>query len=1180
MANEYCRSMLRVSLAQICQNLGWNAAQATPLELLTDVLERYLLEVAKVTHRYSEQFGRTDPNLDDLGLAFGHLGIQLGELEDYVHHVDPLPFAHEVVSFPVPKRNNFQFPRSDSREVLQRDEHIPDHLPAMFPEEIEPPQSPPHTKPESGMLAPPPTTPMAASPSDIQVDGAAVSPGLSDKRLLTSPPSGGPPSKRIRLTTLPEEAAHSQYEMKSMAMNVAGEVMPTGGYIGKLPDAKTPPQGFPKRFPKDNTRGSSSKSAPLVSVARDILSELNSKKDTNEGSQKKDKDKNYSNSLSKKSGIKKRSNNSSEKKDVSKTKSKVKKSLLTPKPRSRSRSKSPARAKSPKGAGNKKGQNKIPSDSGAGLFSETIMLERQKGPVSDKGRSSSPIIKNKDESHNIAVTSHKNRDSPRSTPLDLSCKKVSKPSDLEEKKRRLDAIESSIDSVLRKSALSLTENELDISDSTFVPLEMEEENIEGSKAVEKAKVEGSKPVEKIKEVSTSSSIDDTINAVIGAVDRTDTPATPVSVKEEAVDQSTITPTPALQTSPIVTTPVLTSQTSPRKKGRPPKKGKSKGNKKPSTPPVAPPVTAEPPPVVEPRSPKDEKFAVFDFPESPPMRSTPKPVIAPSVPPPPVIAPRSPSPPPPVEQPAPVVVEEPLAPVMEESLVKVKVEETAQVTPTPEKSHNKEKEKHKSKEHKKEKKEKKKDKEKKKKNKDKDRDKERSKHKDKSTKSPGTFPAGLTKLKIRLGSSPFSSTVTYSSEAKDRSPSGSPAQRPEIPKLVIKPMPPLPASQDRGSDSPKTSTSNSKSSKKDNKSKKDAGHIVVKKEAVSEKLPSTPPAVTRTPSPAPVAKTPSPVKKTPSPVPIKREPSPVPPPKPVTPVPPPKPVTPVPPPKSVITVPKFIGSESPDRSSRDGPPVLKMEMMEEPPVLTPQPSPHHKTPTPPPPRNPTPPKPKPAPSPIPSPKHSPSPMPVYSPSPPRVNSPPPSAFTSKSMSSSPVKTPSPSRTRTPSPIPSLPPSPIHQPSPSPTPTKPPTPSPTPTPAHSPSPGPLIIKEAPAIPPMPPPSIGTASQASATAKTALQRTVTSETIGSFIDASSGEKIWICPACKRQDDGSPMVGCDICDDWYHWECIGINKEPEEDSWYCNKCLAPTRKPSKRGRGGGRGRGRGRGRKKSLKE
>ena len=27
----------------------------------------------------------------------------------------------------------------------------------------------------------------------------------------------------------------------------------------------------------------------------------------------------------------------------------------------------------------------------------------------------------------------------------------------------------------------------------------------------------------------------------------------------------------------------------------------------------------------------------------------------------------------------------------------------------------------------------------------------------------------------------------------------------------------------------------------------------------------------------------------------------------------------------------------------------------------------------------------------------------------------------------------------------------------------------------------------------------------------------------------KVWICPACDEQDDGSPMIGCDQCDGWY---------------------------------------------------
>jgi len=54
-------------------------------------------------------------------------------------------------------------------------------------------------------------------------------------------------------------------------------------------------------------------------------------------------------------------------------------------------------------------------------------------------------------------------------------------------------------------------------------------------------------------------------------------------------------------------------------------------------------------------------------------------------------------------------------------------------------------------------------------------------------------------------------------------------------------------------------------------------------------------------------------------------------------------------------------------------------------------------------------------------------------------------------------------------------------------------------------------------------------------------------------SGKKIWICPACGKQDDGSPMIGCDQCDDWYHWLCVGIKAEPAENQdWFCSRCMA----------------------------
>ncbi|XP_023348999.1 PHD finger protein ALFIN-LIKE 5, partial [Eurytemora carolleeae] len=55
-------------------------------------------------------------------------------------------------------------------------------------------------------------------------------------------------------------------------------------------------------------------------------------------------------------------------------------------------------------------------------------------------------------------------------------------------------------------------------------------------------------------------------------------------------------------------------------------------------------------------------------------------------------------------------------------------------------------------------------------------------------------------------------------------------------------------------------------------------------------------------------------------------------------------------------------------------------------------------------------------------------------------------------------------------------------------------------------------------------------------------------------------ICPVCSEKNDPTNpgdkknrMIGCDSCDKWYHWSCVGIdheNKPGKDDDWYCRKC------------------------------
>ncbi|XP_013369179.1 PREDICTED: transcription initiation factor TFIID subunit 3 isoform X3 [Chinchilla lanigera] len=129
MCESYSRSLLRVSVAQICQALGWDSVQLSACHLLTDVLQRYLQQLGRGCHRYSELYGRTDPILDDVGEAFQLMGVNLHELEDYIHNIEPVTFPHQIPAFPVSKNNVLQFPQPGSKDAEERKEYIPDYLP-------------------------------------------------------------------------------------------------------------------------------------------------------------------------------------------------------------------------------------------------------------------------------------------------------------------------------------------------------------------------------------------------------------------------------------------------------------------------------------------------------------------------------------------------------------------------------------------------------------------------------------------------------------------------------------------------------------------------------------------------------------------------------------------------------------------------------------------------------------------------------------------------------------------------------------------------------------------------------------------------------------------------------------------------------------------------------------------
>ena len=48
-----------------------------------------------------------------------------------------------------------------------------------------------------------------------------------------------------------------------------------------------------------------------------------------------------------------------------------------------------------------------------------------------------------------------------------------------------------------------------------------------------------------------------------------------------------------------------------------------------------------------------------------------------------------------------------------------------------------------------------------------------------------------------------------------------------------------------------------------------------------------------------------------------------------------------------------------------------------------------------------------------------------------------------------------------------------------------------------------------------------------------------------------IFICPRCKKTDDGTQMVQCESCFNWYHGSCVSTSNYDEQENWYCDLCI-----------------------------
>jgi histone H3/H4 len=80
---DYSRALARVAVAQIAELAGFDAAHDSAVDILADLLQRYLANVCGAAHEYAELAGRTSSNALDTLLALEDLGVSPDELNTY-----------------------------------------------------------------------------------------------------------------------------------------------------------------------------------------------------------------------------------------------------------------------------------------------------------------------------------------------------------------------------------------------------------------------------------------------------------------------------------------------------------------------------------------------------------------------------------------------------------------------------------------------------------------------------------------------------------------------------------------------------------------------------------------------------------------------------------------------------------------------------------------------------------------------------------------------------------------------------------------------------------------------------------------------------------------------------------------------------------------------------------------
>ncbi|XP_017033629.3 uncharacterized protein Taf3 isoform X1 [Drosophila kikkawai] len=227
MTDKYSSDLCRIVIAQISQTIGYNCTLSAPLELLQDVMLKFMLEFARDLHGHMEHANRLEPSVKDARHSLKSLNINIQELLDYIGNVEPVGFTRDVPQFPIKRASNMNFLKPGSAETLTRPIHIFEYLPPMKKSECRETEK---------------------AESTQKLDDLGVNSEISDKLGCFNHQnieSQSPNPARLYFPSSNNNSNVDSDQNRSSMWELNSVVMTTGGFIspaieGKLPEAVVP----------------------------------------------------------------------------------------------------------------------------------------------------------------------------------------------------------------------------------------------------------------------------------------------------------------------------------------------------------------------------------------------------------------------------------------------------------------------------------------------------------------------------------------------------------------------------------------------------------------------------------------------------------------------------------------------------------------------------------------------------------------------------------------------------------------------------------------------------------------------------------------------------------------------------------------------------------------------------